>query len=858
MGVSFKLAINYLKNNKKRTIIMISSLLITTMLITCILLISNSYKVLLVSNDRREENWEIKFEDITFEEAKIIEKRSNIKEISIIYKYIDKFIKVDNKNINTFYKFDANALKNLLSSKLIEGRLPEKSNEVLIKENSLEDFKIGDKFTIKDNDNTREYTVVGIMENTSILHVDISNQIIGYLDRDELTEDSKVTVTVLTKNVNYVYDDYYDIYYALNSYKNNSDISLANKTKYNTMLLEHEGVLEYNSVFSNTFYSTEGVLIAVILIVAAIFIYSITNIGIVERKRYFGILNSIGATTKQMRKSLKVELFIILGIAIPVGVVLGILITYIFVAIVNSQIPNLIDSFYIIESLFKTNDSLKVAIPFSYLFISVVILILVTYIATALTIRKVGRIKPIRLIKDNKERVKIKKKHNNRQIPIERKLAYKNIERYKVRYAAIIMSLTISIILIIVANYYISTHMRLDNKPNYNYQVSISYFEDEHPNLVENIITDIKNENIAKNIKATSATMATMIVTEENISDEEKEYSPLLYEGDFSEYVHYHKIYNAEPETYCLFLSLLILNDEIYNKYLDSLGVDKLENNECIFVDYLNEKTKYYNGIRLTNFKEGDSIRVGNGTPRAGDLEGIKENFKIAKVTDVLPEGLPNNEFNYGNGIYLIVNQNGINYMLDSLYGSNDYDYKYYTISLNANSIDEMDNFFNSLKEKYNLEENNVSYINRITNENEGNQVIMIIKLFVYAFIGIITLVGILNIYNAINSSLEVRRKEIISLITLGMEEKQINKMIFYENILCGFISLILGVLLGTFISYLIYFLTVNYRWYSFVMPWNSLIISLALIVIITIFFSFYLKKRLFSGNLVEILKRED
>ena len=79
MDVSFKLAINYLKNNKKRTIIMISSLLITTMLITCILLISNSYKALLVSNDRRRENWEIKFEDITFEEAKIIEKRSNIR-----------------------------------------------------------------------------------------------------------------------------------------------------------------------------------------------------------------------------------------------------------------------------------------------------------------------------------------------------------------------------------------------------------------------------------------------------------------------------------------------------------------------------------------------------------------------------------------------------------------------------------------------------------------------------------------------------------------------------------------------------------------------------------------------------------
>ena len=56
---------------------------------------------------------------------------------------------------------------------------------------------------------------------------------------------------------------------------------------------------------------------------------------------------------------------------------------------------------------------------------------------------------------------------------------------------------------------------------------------------------------------------------------------------------------------------------------------------------------------------------------------------------------------------------------------------------------------------------------------------------FVYSFIGIISVVGVLNMYNAINTSLETRKREIVRLITIGMEEKQINKMLFAENGIC-------------------------------------------------------------------------
>ena len=123
---------------------------------------------------------------------------------------------------------------------------------------------------------------------------------------------------------------------------------------------------------------------------------------------------------------------------------------------------------------------------------------------------------------------------------------------------------------------------------------------------------------------------------------------------------------------------------------------------------------------------------------------------------------------------------------------------------------------------------------------------------------GIITLIGILNMYNAINTNLETRKREAVSLITIGMEEKQINKMLFIENAICGVLALILGIAFGLFASYIVYFMSIDYSWYSFEIPWLSLIISAIGIILVTVIATMYLKKKIFADNLVEVLKREE
>ncbi len=58
MGVSWKLAINYLRSNRKRTFVLSTCIIISTILITTILLLIESYKECQITNIRNMANWE--------------------------------------------------------------------------------------------------------------------------------------------------------------------------------------------------------------------------------------------------------------------------------------------------------------------------------------------------------------------------------------------------------------------------------------------------------------------------------------------------------------------------------------------------------------------------------------------------------------------------------------------------------------------------------------------------------------------------------------------------------------------------------------------------------------------------------
>ncbi len=857
MGVALKLAINYLKANKKRTIIITTCILISTILITTILLLIDSYWEYMINAVRNVSNWEVSYNGITYEEACTIEKHSNVKEISVMM-FLGKYEGDDEYQINTnIYGFDENAMKNHVQNNLTEGRLPQNASEVVC-DQSNENYSIGDVITQKlENDDVEQYTVVGKIEGY-YLPIFNQEQIITLLDRNNLTTTDTVDITLLSYNLKQIYDDYFDIYYMLKANRD-TDTNIEDITLYNTTLLEYANVLNYTSDFQKSVYTVEGIFIGIIVISSAIFIYSVINISIIERRRYFGILKSIGSTTKQMKRSIRFELLIILLIAIPLGVIIGILLDVILITVVNNLLPEFASSYTFIASLFEANAEMHVAIPISTIALVIFITILTVYISSIIPIRRVSRMSAINMIKQNKEKSRKKKWReswlkNGKFLGL--KLAWKNVERYKARYSAIIMSLMISISLIIVSDYYIKTAQTTHSTTDYNYYISLDYPK-EDDDLTAQIINDIKLSGIATNVVIQPReTNVELLVNKENISDTEKEFSKKIYGANTDLYAHFDCIfadndYDTILDTFHINIPIVVLDDETYNKYIENVGVDKLENNECILVDFKNEKTKYYDGIRLTNYNEGDEITVKNDYPTHDDLEQYITKLKIKKITNILP---PNMYNSIGPAIVTTdeILLNAKKEMFDEDYDETS---NYDTLLLKVNNISEADEFASKLTEKYNI--NRIDWTELVSQE-EIDSYGLLRNVFIYSFIFIITLIGVLNMHNAINTNLEIRKREIISLITIGMEQKQINKMLLIENAICGILSLILGSTIGLSVSYLIYRGSDDYIIYSFQVPWGALLISAIAIIIITLVATIYLKKKIFTNNLIETLKKEE
>ena len=859
MGVALKLGINYLKNNKKRTFIISLCILISTILITTILLFLDSYKEYRITVERNNSNWEVSYNGITYEEACTIEKHSNVKEISVMREMGSAKSINEGRNLKyTIIGFDKNAMKNLINNNLMQGRLPENSTEVIC-QNGV--YKIGDKLiqTLENGEN-KEYTVVG-----TILYSDFidSFQVITLLDRAELKNSDIVNITVLSNNIKQIYDDYFDIYYQLSSYRNQNGSSLEDMTRYNENLLEYEGVLDYVSNFQKGIYTVEGIFIGIVVISSMIFIYSVVNISIIERKKYFGILKSIGTTSKQMRRSIRAELFIILLSVIPLGVLIGIGLDSLLITVVNNIFPDLSTSNDGILRIFQVKEEMNVAIPLSTLGLSIIIIVLATYLSSIVPIKKISSLQAINLIKQNREYVYIKKrkhKEKSKEKNIEKKLAFKNIERYKSRYTAIIMSLVISIALIIVSNYYITNIVENAYRAEYNYEISLNYRIDKYGDLAEKIIDDIQEAKIADKIILNYTTTKSLLVPIEKISDEEKELGKKIYGGDYKLYPHFRALYTEDYtevlNVSCLQIDVVELNDDALNNYFKRIGIDKLEDDECILVDYSNIKTKYYNSIKFTNYKDGDFLTIGNGSY---DILEKNTNIKVKKVTNLLPSNLPSRISN----TLIIVNRGVANKIYDRINGleENEREFNADSIALWVKDTEEADVLVQQLREKYNLTSEPAESEEFIEERSyEGNEdaikLNLLINIFIYSFIGIITLVGIINMYNTINSSLETKKREIVRLVTIGMEEKQINKMIFLENAICCVLALILGIAIGLLTSYVLYFLNIDFTWYAFEIPWVSVIVSTLGIAIVTIISTIYLKKKIFVDDLMEVLRR--
>lgn len=144
-------------------------------------------------------------------------------------------------------------------------------------------------------------------------------------------------------------------------------------------------------------------------------------------------------------------------------------------------------------------------------------------------------------------------------------------------------------------------------------------------------------------------------------------------------------------------------------------------------------------------------------------------------------------------------------------------------------------------------------------NVRQFNAIMLIVGIFVYGFIGVISLIGLTNIFNTISTNMQLRSKEFASLKSIGMTKKEFNRMIRLESLMYGIKSLIIGIPLGVLGVFAIFsaFLRGNVPM-SFVFPWKAILISIAAVIIVVWLIMKYSISKVNKQNIIETIRNDN
>ncbi|MFJ7916551.1 MULTISPECIES: ABC transporter permease [unclassified Lysinibacillus] len=148
--------------------------------------------------------------------------------------------------------------------------------------------------------------------------------------------------------------------------------------------------------------------------------------------------------------------------------------------------------------------------------------------------------------------------------------------------------------------------------------------------------------------------------------------------------------------------------------------------------------------------------------------------------------------------------------------------------------------------------------VNNFEENKAKNEDVLIIKVLVYAFIVVISLIGSLNIFNTITISILVRRKELAALKSIGMSQKDLKKMITYEALIYGFSGSLQGIFFGCILSYIItYNATSGFLKAEWSIPYIACFITFVAALVISYLSVLLPLRRISRDNIINTIREE-
>ncbi|MDP4096402.1 ABC transporter permease [Paenibacillus sp. P96] len=156
------------------------------------------------------------------------------------------------------------------------------------------------------------------------------------------------------------------------------------------------------------------------------------------------------------------------------------------------------------------------------------------------------------------------------------------------------------------------------------------------------------------------------------------------------------------------------------------------------------------------------------------------------------------------------------------------------------------------------MHETNLNVYNVYQSRKSEEQQILLMSVFSYGFIVLISAISIANIFNTISTGLALRKREFAMLKSVGMTPKGFAKMMNYESIFYGVKSLLFGLPVSFVVMVLIYRAFANKFSYGFTLPWISILSVIVAVFVIVSSAMVYSGAKVKKGNIIDTLKQEN
>lgn len=894
MKILNKLTVKNLKLNKSRTIVTIIGIMLSCALIMVVAGMAASAQQTMVNLQINiTGNYDLFVKGANKKIIDNAQANRNVKDIYIKQNLGCAYLpqaKFDTKPYINVVAFNEKSFTDCFNVTLKEGRLPQNGNELVLSqsviENSKVDYKLGDtvaldlgkrvyvsgdEIPLDDTDyfndtkgteklvdtHKKTYTVVGVFNKVSSSYfaadsnsasssaftlaeenADINDLFISFTSDGE-----KDYITTSGEILNLTGDDFDNLKNDFEVYLENGDFDEAS---INKDLLRYKGFALSDEYMSMLF--SLAVIIIVIIAISSIFV--IRNsfaISITEKTKLYGMLASVGATSKQIRHNVLFEGFVLGIIGIPAGILLGVGVIALLVVILNALLENMLNGI-----------SFVYAVPWWVAVISAVMSAVIILFSTLSSAFRASRIAPITAIRGNND-IKINKnKRKSYKAPrfikklfgVGGEIAYKNLKRSKKKYRTTVISIIVTVAMFISISTFIEYGMKItgDHFKDIPYNITVKANDklsyDEYENIYKRIIADT---DINSSIKACENYYGNIVGLTDYYTEDAK--AAELSGGDLA------YVFGVDNKSFKEYVTALGYNyDDVKDKALITNDF-KYYNSDNILIKGkefdlpMNTVVKLYpNGN--PSYTEDDIKEIQKTDP---DFVYNPDDYKSVDLViyDTINKEVPGSIVS---GIMSTLNEGSVLVSEDyfkKLFGE---DNDYTTRVIVIDSADPV----NTVEYINNLDIENLDVFNINEQKEMMNAVVLIIAIFAYGFIIVISLIGITNVFNTINTNMRLRSKEFAMLKSIGMTKKEFNRMIRLESLFYGLKSLLIGVPLGLLGGYAIFKATGNTIMLDYSFPTMAVLISIVFVFFVVWLIMKISISKVNKQNIIETIRNDN